>query len=72
MPVAQPLLNSGGTAAVLFWGLCSIWIGGELLLRVCSLFQRGARRDRGSFLVLVASIALGFTSLKDGRRPSGW
>jgi protein-S-isoprenylcysteine O-methyltransferase Ste14 len=61
MPVAQPLLNSGGTAAVLFWGLCLIWIGGELLLRVRSLFQRGARRDRGSFLVLVASIALGFT-----------
>jgi protein-S-isoprenylcysteine O-methyltransferase len=61
MPVAQPLLNSGGTAAVLFWGLCSIWISSELLLRVRSLFQRGARRDRGSFFVLVASIALGFT-----------
>jgi len=60
MPLAQPLLNSGGAAAVLFWGLCSIWIAGELLLRVRSLFQRGARRDRGSFFVLVASIALGF------------
>jgi protein-S-isoprenylcysteine O-methyltransferase Ste14 len=60
MPVTQPLLNSGGTAGVLFWGLCSIWIGGELLLRVRSLFQRGATRDRGSFFVLVASIALGF------------
>jgi protein-S-isoprenylcysteine O-methyltransferase Ste14 len=61
MTVTQPLLNSGGTAAVLFWGLCSIWIGGELLLRVRSLFQRGAKRDRGSFFVLVASIVLGFT-----------
>jgi hypothetical protein len=28
MLVAQPLLNSGRTAAALFWGLCSIWIGG--------------------------------------------
>ena len=61
MPLAQPLLNSGGAAAVLFWGLCSIWIAGELLLRVRSLFQRGARRDRGSFFVLVASIALALT-----------
>src|SRR5438034_7370546 len=60
MPVAQPLLNSGGTAAVLFSGLCSIWIGGELLLRVRSLFQRGVRRDRGSFFVLVVSIVVGF------------
>jgi protein-S-isoprenylcysteine O-methyltransferase Ste14 len=60
MLVAQPLLQSGGTTAVLFWGLCSIWIGGELLLRVRSLFQRGARRDRGSSFVLVASIVLGF------------
>jgi protein-S-isoprenylcysteine O-methyltransferase Ste14 len=60
MPVTQTLLSSGGPAAVLFWGLCSIWIGGELLLRVRSLFQKGARRDRGSFFVLVASLVLGF------------
>jgi protein-S-isoprenylcysteine O-methyltransferase len=60
MTVAQPLLDSGGIPAVLFWGMCSIWIAGELALRVRSLFQRGARRDRGSLFILVASIVLSF------------
>jgi protein-S-isoprenylcysteine O-methyltransferase Ste14 len=62
MLVAHPLYSTNRTAAFLYWGLYTIWIVGELLILVRTVFRRGAHtRDRGSFLVVFGSIFVGFT-----------
>jgi protein-S-isoprenylcysteine O-methyltransferase Ste14 len=61
MVVVRPLIYSGGTAGLLFWGLYTVWTAGELAILVRSLFRRGAHiRDRGSLLVVFGSIVIGF------------
>jgi protein-S-isoprenylcysteine O-methyltransferase Ste14 len=62
MLVVRPLFYTNWAAALLYWGLYTIWIAGELWILVRSFFRRGANtRDRGSFLVVFGSIFLGFT-----------
>jgi protein-S-isoprenylcysteine O-methyltransferase Ste14 len=62
MLVVRPLFYTNWAAALLYWGLYTIWIAGELWILVRSFFRRGAHtRDRGSFLVVFGSIFLGFT-----------
>jgi protein-S-isoprenylcysteine O-methyltransferase Ste14 len=62
MLVVRPLFSTNGTVALLYWGLYTIWIAGELSILVRSFFRRGAHtRDRGSFLIVLGSIFLGFT-----------
>jgi protein-S-isoprenylcysteine O-methyltransferase Ste14 len=62
MLVVRPLFYTDWAAALLYWGLYTIWIAGEVWILVRSFFRRGAHtRDRGSFLVVFGSIFLGFT-----------
>jgi protein-S-isoprenylcysteine O-methyltransferase Ste14 len=59
--VVRPLFFTDRTAAVLFGGLYTVWIAGELAILVRSLFRRGAHiRDRGSLVVVFGSILVGF------------
>ena len=59
---ARPLYASGGIATVLYWALYTVWIAGEVVILIRSLFRRGATsRDRGSFVVVFGSIFVGFT-----------
>jgi len=61
MLLARPLYATDGTARVLYYALLTLWIGGELAILMRSLPRRDAqRRDRGSFLVVFASIFVGF------------
>lgn len=62
MLVVRPLFYTNRAAALLYWGLYTIWIAGELWILVRSFFRKGAHtHDRGSFLVVFGSIFLGFT-----------
>lgn len=80
MLAAHPLYLADRTAGIAFAALYAIWIGGEIIVFVRSLFRAGAqRRDRGSFalvfLAIFVTFALGsliasrapWTSVENGR-----
>jgi protein-S-isoprenylcysteine O-methyltransferase Ste14 len=61
MLAARSLTPVTGPPSLLFWALWTVWIAGEMLILLRSLFRRGAHtRDRGSFLVVFVSIFAGF------------
>ena len=57
MLAARPFFFADGIGTLVFWGLYTVWLAGELVMLVRSFFRRGAHtRDRGSFLVVFGSI----------------
>jgi protein-S-isoprenylcysteine O-methyltransferase Ste14 len=57
----QPVYSGNATATALFSALVAVWVAGEVVIRVRSSFRTGAQQqDRGSYVVIVGSLLLGF------------
>jgi protein-S-isoprenylcysteine O-methyltransferase Ste14 len=57
----HPVYSGNLIATALFSGLVAVWVAGEVAIRVRSLLRTGAQeRDRGSYLVIVGSLLVGF------------
>jgi protein-S-isoprenylcysteine O-methyltransferase Ste14 len=57
----HPVYSGNPTATAFFSCLVAVWVVGEVAIRVHSLLRVGAQhRDRGSYLVIVGSLLVGF------------
>ena len=61
MLTVHPVYSGHPAATLLFSALVAVWVTGEVAIRLRSLLRTGAQqRDRGSYLVIVGSLLMGF------------